>query len=391
MQKILDEKKKADAQATRDLRDITMKDVYDVLDSALTWDSTKTFLHDGVFFDPERFKEKRTFDVFIKLFPYDAAADLGVKMGTKVLVGGVEGKVKSKSAKHDHVVIEVDGREDKEETVLFVMEHAVKGLGVVSVEAFQRKVVLFMCSVISIVTIYKANHHNSDTRARAKYNVYIYLLNKIAKLEGKSYPNGTFPKERRGEMDKLQKSLGAVEKIYPMIWRVVRTISAEEITHLVPKEQTEFCKQPGSQLKILGLKKFEDKEFNFDNGNMGIFRKKVIFNGCGNAGKLVSTVVKAFQQGFRRGGLTSTHSAVFPLRVKEFNVLVPNVEFGKEKLMAAKEKPNGMTKWDKYDTSSKTRAMEGLLDKNDSSWFPHLPLSVIETMNARSACCLKPV
>ena len=387
MQTIADEKKAASPGIAYDYRNITIKNVYDVLDSVLTWDSTKTLVDNGVYFDSAKFEEKETSEVFMKLFPYDADTELGVKIGTRIRVGSAEGEVVRKSAKHDHVFVKVVGREEEEVTVLFVMVHAVKGQGVTSVEGFQRNVVLFLMSVIVIVTVHVSKHHHVDGKAHAKYNVYTHLEPEIAVLEGKRCADGTFPKKRQSEMDTLKKSLGAVTKIYPMVWRVVRTISATETMRKVPASFDDdlkgFCQQPGSQLEFLGLKKFEEmKELSFDNGLMGIFGMKVIFNDKGNAKDLISTLMVALRQSFLLGRLTNIQSAVFPLRAKEFTVVASNVEFGRENLVAVKEKPNGTTDW--TETSSKTRATEALLDRDDPRWFPPIPLSVIGTMTRSS-------
>ncbi|CBJ33770.1 hypothetical protein Esi_0598_0006 [Ectocarpus siliculosus] len=209
-------------QAPKNMGDITLRDACDVLDAVLTDDSTKVPVKEGVdvFFDPEKFNEKKTLDVFMKTFPYDAV-ELGVRERTEILVGSSKGKVVN--TKHDRAMIEVGGR-SLAVSVLFVLQHAVGGQLVTTVEAAQRKFVLFLQQVIAIPEFFIPNHYRIEGKASCAQSRYTTDAEaEIAKLQLKQRVKPT--PERQGKITRFQKRLDGMIKIKPMIWRVLRKIS----------------------------------------------------------------------------------------------------------------------------------------------------------------------
>lgn len=206
-------------QAPKNVGDITLRDACDVLDAVLTEDSTKAPLKGGVdvFFDPEKFKEKKILDMFMKTFPYDAG-ELGVRGGTDILVGSSRGKVVN--TKHDCAMIEVGGR-TLDVSVLFVLEHAVREQEVATVEAAKRKFLLFLHQVVAIPGFFVPNHYRIEGKASCAQSRFTTDAEaEIAKLQLKQRVKPTL--ERQGKITRLQKRLDGMTKIRPMIWRVLR-------------------------------------------------------------------------------------------------------------------------------------------------------------------------
>ena len=364
-------------QAPKNMGDITLRDACDVLDAVLTEDSTKVPVKEGVdvFFDPEKFKEKKILDVFLKTFPYDAG-ELGVREGTEILVGSSRGKVVN--TKHDRAMIEVGGR-TLDVSVLFVLEHAVTEQGVAAVEAAQRKFLLFLHQVVAIPDFFIPNHYRIEGKASCALSRFTTDAEaEIAKLQLKQRVKPT--PERQGKITRLQKRLDGMTKIRPMIWRVLRKISVQDTLRVVPDEETleGFTMREGSMLEMLGLKRFGDTEYSFHDGSMGIFGSKLYFRDNSIATELISTLVQSLLQAFRLNRPICLQSVVYPLTLEELKVVAANVEFGKE---ALEERAKHSQTWNS-EPFPKTWALEALFAIG-VNWIPDLPLSILRTLNRK--------
>lgn len=363
-------------QAPKNMGDITLRDACDVLDAVLTEDSTKVPVKEGVdvFFDPEKFKDKKVLDVFMKTFPYDAG-ELGVREGTEVLVESSRGKVVN--TKHDRAMIEVGAR-TLDVPVFFVLQHAVREKGLATVETAQRKFLLFLHHVFAIPDFFIPNHYRiegKDSCAQSRCTTDAEA--EIAKLQLKQRVKPT--PERQGKITRLQQRLDGMTKIRLMIWRVLRKISVQDTLRVVPDEETleGFTMREGSILEMLGLKRFEDTEYSFHNGSMGIFGSKLYFRDNSIATELISTLVQTLLQTFRLNRPVCLQSAVYSLTLKELKVVAANVKFGKEALEERAKHPQS---WKSEAPLTKTKALEALFAV-DGNWIPGLPLSILRTLN----------
>lgn len=169
------------AQAKHDQSEITVRTAYFVLGSTLTLDPSKALLYPPVYFDTTKFEEERVLKIFNKLSPYDAG-EFGVKIGTKFLVGSVEGKVKG--VKHDRAIVEVGGK-SLEKTVHFVLQHALGEQGVTRLEEAQRKFLLFLQDLITITHIHGPKFITSDEQRTHNENGLVFrdFAAEIAKME----------------------------------------------------------------------------------------------------------------------------------------------------------------------------------------------------------------
>lgn len=363
-------------QAPKNMGDITLRDACDVLDAVLTEDSTKVPLKEGVdvFFDPEKFKEKRILNVFMKTFPYDAG-ELGVREGTEIIVGSSRGKVVN--TKHDRAMIEVGGRA-LDVSVLFVLEHAMKEQGAATVEASQRKCLLFVHQVVAIPDFSTPNHYRIEGKASCALSRFTADAEaEIAKLQLKQRIKPT--PERQGKITRLQKRLDGMTKIRPMTWRVLRKISVQDTLRVVPDEETleGFTMREGSMLEMLSLKRFNDTEYSFHDGGMGIFGSKLYFRDNSIATELISTLVQTLLQAFRLNRPICPQSAVYPLTLEELKVVAANVKFGKE---ALEERAKHSQRWNSEVPLTKTKALEALFAVG-GNWIPDLPLSILRTLD----------
>ena len=367
------------AHALKDMRPITIKDAYDVLFIVLTSDSSKAVVYGDVFFDPDKFEEKLVSKVFLKLVPYDAA-EFGVNIGTKVMVGMVVGKVKSK--REGVIVVEV-GSKDVKTTVLYVLEHALEGKGVMRVEDAQRKFVVFLISYIVLIHVHLANYANRDPKKSRKKGMWTNLENKAATLRSETY-TGILSDKRERKLELCNMKHGQVDKVNPMVWKVVLGVPALQTVHMRPDSERfksfsadlqAFLERPGSHLEMLGLKHLEKEGFGPDVAGLGIFGKKLVVSSEGSANERIQVMSKTLQVAFKLGRFVNLYSAVFPLTTgKEFKALSLNVR--NEHLLAEAEKPLG--KWRDPNPTPKSWAMEALLALTSSdSYIPSLPLGVI--------------
>ena len=367
------------AQAGKDMRPITIKDAYDVLFIVLTSDSSKALVHGDVFFDSEKFEESLVSKVFLKLVPYDAA-EFGVNIGTKVMVGMVVGKVKSK--REGAIVVEV-GSKDVKTTVLYVLEHALEGEGVMRVKDAQRKFVMFLISFIVLTHVHLANYANRDPKKKRKKGMWKNLENEAATLRGETY-TGILSHKREKKLELCNMKHGQVDKVNPMAWKVVLGVPALDTVHMGPESELfqsfgadlqAFLKRPGSHLEMLGLKHLEEEGFGPDVAGLGIFGRKLVVSSEGSANDRIQTMSKTLQVAFKLGRFVNLHSAVFPLTTgKEFEALSLNVR--NEHLLVEARKPLG--KWRDPNPTPKTWALEANLAlTSDSSYIPSLPLGVI--------------
>lgn len=367
------------AHAGKDMRPITIKDAYDVLFIVLTSDSSKAVLYGDVFFDLDKFEERLVSKVFLKLVPYDAA-EFGVNIGTKVMVGMVVGKVKSK--REGAIVVEV-GSKDVKTTVLYILEHALEGEGVMRVEVAQRKFVVFLISFIVLIHVHLANYANRDPKKNRKEGMWTNLENEAATLRGETY-TGILSDKREKKLELCNMKHGQVDKVNPMVWKVVLGVPALETVHMGPESELfksfgtdlqAFLKRPGSHLEMLGLKHLEKEDFGPDVAGLGIFGRKLVVSSEGSATERIQTMSKTLQVAFKLGRFVNLHSVVFPLTTgKEFKALSSNVR--NEHLLAEAEKSLG--KWRDPNPTPKTWAMEALLALTSvSSYIPSLPLGVI--------------
>ena len=106
--------------------------------------------------------------MFNKLVPYDAT-EYGVGVGIKVVLEQAEWRVKS--TKGGDVVIEHEGRLDKTIPVLSVLGRAA---GVTTLEETQRIFffVLFLCSIILIITIHLPKFVKINKKTHCRTNAF---------------------------------------------------------------------------------------------------------------------------------------------------------------------------------------------------------------------------
>ena len=99
--------------AKEDVIDITPEMAYKVALEVLTLDGNgdNTLVHNGVYINRSKFKAAVVSKTSPKLVPYDAA-EYGVDVGIKVMLGRVEWTVKG--TQHGDVVVESEGRLDQD-------------------------------------------------------------------------------------------------------------------------------------------------------------------------------------------------------------------------------------------------------------------------------------
>ena len=89
------------------------------------------------------------------------------------------GKVKRK--REGAIVVEV-GSKDVNTTVLYILEHALEGEGVMRVEDAQRKFVVFLISFIVLIHVHLANNANIDPKKSRNNGMWTNLENEAATL-----------------------------------------------------------------------------------------------------------------------------------------------------------------------------------------------------------------
>lgn len=266
----------------KDMRDITLEKAYIVLYDLLTLDGNgnNTLVDNGVYIARPMFKKAVVYKAAEKLVPYNAS-DYGVKAGIKVILGGVGWTVKS--TQHSAVAVEAEGRLDKPLSVLFIVEHAAKGQGVMTLGEAMRKITLFLATTIAIITIHVPGFMKTDGKSSHNANAIVNPGEEVKQSEFKE--NTTSQRSRKGK--DWRRKMAIVEKVNPLIWKILQTVLAAETVRVLPDDVSqdlqEFLAAPGSQLEMAGLQMFKDKEFSFDTGNMGIFGKREMFNPRGTA------------------------------------------------------------------------------------------------------------
>lgn len=356
--------------AKKETRYLTPRTAYTILGLVLTRDSTKSLVWDDVFFDSQLFETPRVSTAHYNYLPYDAS-ELGVKKGTKVQVECWEGKVKS--VKHGDVVLEVEGRKDQKETVLFVLRHAKENQGVTSLEEAQRQFILNLGEMIALTHIFAPIFIQVAPERTHKENMYIDFTKEIAKLT-----------QQAKSVKSLTEYRDAVEKSNPMIWGFIRRIPAQETIRLVPDSFSEdlkkFIKLPGSLMDMLGfyhLKK--EKVLGPDVAEAGIFGANKVIRGGSNAEGFIFDLAKSLQEASKLGRFINLQSVTAPLTAgREYKSLLENVENGREELMLEKK---DLFKWaDKGATTWATKALLCL----GASFIPSIPLGSIRIMSRDS-------
>lgn len=369
------------AVAKYDFSWVTINDAYEILGLALTSDSSKALLFGDVFFDPQVFETPFVVDALYKLLPYDAA-ELGVEPGTKICVETSEGMVKS--VQHGDVVVEV-GRKERQETVLFVVRHAMEGSGVTSLEDVERKFLLHLQAIIVITHIQYPEHalvdlKKKDKRKNAMSTDFVEAMDEIEDLR---QDDGELTGSRKRKLRGFKSKKGVVEKVNSMSWSVMRDIAAIDTVRVKKEEEREdgfskefeaFLGQKHSFLEMLGLKRFKDVvSVGPDVPNFGFFGKMEEVNtDIAN----VTNLSKALQAAFKMNRFVNLPSVLFPLTSKDYDKVFPNMPEKRQKDLAA-EKKKKTSKW--WGVGTQTKAAEALLSLG-SIYYPNLPVGAFPVL-----------
>lgn len=361
-------------------RYISPRMCYKILGSALTDDSTKSLLYGKVFFDPRVFEDTGASSAsswHYKFLPYNAG-ELGVEIGTKVRVDNAEGAVTS--VKHNDVVIQVEGRQEQRETVLFVLQHAVENQGVTSLEQAQRKFILDLSQIIVLIHIVAPIAINLDTDRTHKDNMYHDFPKEIARLEATLAKKSD--DKQAEKLASLKEYSGDVEKSNSMLWSVLYNIPARDTIRVVPKSFSpglvKFIAERGSLVEMLGFQHLKDskgKVIGPDLPETGIFGNNKAVRCTGTAAGFTNDLAKYFQEASMLGRFLNYQSITAPLTVSklptsEFDILLGNAKSGKEELMVEKNNLYGWT-----DKTATTRATEAIVCLG--SFIPSIPLGAI--------------
>ena len=353
-------------------RYISPREAYKVLGLTLTEDRTKSLVYGKVFFDPRVFEDTSATSPsswHYKFLPYDAGL-LGVEVGTRVWVDTTLGTVKS--VKHNDVVIQVEGRPELAETVLFVLQYAVEGQRVTSLEKAQRKFILDLVQIIALTHIDATIFIENDGDRTHKDNMFHHFDKETVILEGKSKPD---------ELESLRKYKDDVEKCNPMVWSVLSQIPADQALHQVPLQfsnsLTEFIGGSKSLMEMLGFQHLkENKVIGPEVPETGIFGKNRAIRPTGNAAGFVNALAKFFQEASMLGRFINFQSITAPLTQHELEFLLRNAKKGMQ-ILQAEEDESSVYKWDDWENlPPTTKATEAILSLR-SGFIPRIHLGAI--------------